>query len=173
MRIQIIFSLLFTFILSACIKEDVVPSINKIEIGDKLPHFTLTDAQGNQIFPSKFIDNITLIVFFSTTCKDCQRDLPVIEAVWETLKTENRFLLIPIARNQTDEEVKSYWETHHFSMPYYPDTLGEIYSLFATKTIPRFYLANQENTVIWEEAEILTMDAEKIISLVKSKISQL
>lgn len=171
MRIQIILFPVFIFFLSACIKEDTEPSFSKIETGSKLPYFTLTDSVGNQLSSDKFRGNIVLIIFFSTTCKDCQRDLPVIESVWKNLRTEDRFLLLPIARKQTAEEVKSYWEVQCFSMPYYLDSSGEIYSLFATKTIPRFYLANQEGIVTWQEAEVLTRNAEEIAAWVKDHLS--
>lgn len=171
MRIQIILFPLLIFFLSACIKEDTEPSASKIETGSKLPYFMVTDSAGNQLFSDKFREKIVLIVFFSTTCKDCQRDLPIMENVWKNLRTEARFLLLPIARKQTAEEVKSYWEAQHFSMPYYLDSSGEIYSLFATKTIPRFYLVNQEGTVIWQEAEVLTRNAEEITAWIKDHLS--
>ena len=106
-----------------------------------------------------------------TTCPDCQRELPKIEQVWENLKENPDFRLVPIARAEKAEVISQFWEKHQFEMPFYLDPDRQVFSLFANNTIPRIYLINRENVVTWMAIEDMSLTAlqlkEKIEKLIK------
>lgn len=49
-----------------------------IRVGDRLPSFTVDviDGSSRTLFNSSSLQGQTVIVFFNTECKDCQRELP-------------------------------------------------------------------------------------------------
>ena len=104
---------------------------------------------------------------FGTYCPDCKQVLPVIEEVWKELKDDPRFLLVTISRKETAEVVSNYWKENQFTMPFYLDTRGEVFSLFANNTIPRIYIINPDNEVVWMAVESLDISAKELIQKIK------
>ncbi|RHR74730.1 TlpA disulfide reductase family protein [Odoribacter sp. AF15-53] len=172
-KIIFIFLLLSPALFSACVKDKDKPEemANYINVGDKLPEFTVKNTDGEELKSQDFTGRVTLLVFFMTTCPDCQRELPKIEQVWENLKENPDFRLVPIARAEKAEVISQFWEKHQFEMPFYLDPDRQVFSLFANNTIPRIYLINRENVVTWMAIEDMSLTAlqlkEKIEKLIK------
>ena len=147
-----------TLLLFSCIKDDENETINYINVNSQIPTFAVEDTAGNTFSSKQFIGKQSLLVFFGTYCPDCKQVLPVIEEVWKELKDDPRFLLVTISRKETENQ---------FTMPFYLDTRGEVFSLFANNTIPRIYIINPDNEVVWMAVESLDISAKELIQKIK------
>ena len=49
-----------------------------VKVGDAVPDFMLTGDGGEAISASMLRDQVYLISFFDTGCKDCQKELPIL-----------------------------------------------------------------------------------------------
>lgn len=158
-----------SFLLLACIKEEVDGDaiINHININDHVPAFVVHDTTGNDFNSKEFTGKQSLLVFFGSYCNDCKRILPVIEEVWKEMKNDPGFLLTPISRREAAEDVINYWKANGFTMPFYLDQKGEAFSLFANSTIPRIYIINSNNVVVWMSVESLDLTASELIEKIK------
>lgn len=155
----------------SCVKEND-PSeevIDYVKVGNSVPDFQVTDGEGNSFDASSFIGKRSLLVLFSTTCKDCQRELPKVEAVWRELKEDDSCRVITIARQQSKEDTDKYWRDHGFTLLKYLDTDRSVFSLFASSTIPRLYIVNEKGVVEWMETERLTLTVEELLEKIKGK----
>lgn len=161
------FIVIMTLLLFSCIKDDENETINYINVNSQIPTFAVEDTAGNTFSSKQFIGKQSLLVFFGTYCPDCKQVLPVIEEVWKELKDDPRFLLVTISRKETAEAVSNYWEENQFTMPFYLDTRGEVFSLFANNTIPRIYIINPDNEVVWMAVEFLDISAKELIQKIK------
>lgn len=176
--ISVTLLVLSSLFLSSCVKDkDQDGKIeNYIEVGDKLPNFTVKNTAEEELNNEQLKGHVTLLVFFMTTCPDCERELPKIEGIWQQLHENTDFKLIAISRVETASTVNQYWEKQQFKMPFYLDPEREVFSLFANSTIPRIYLVNRENIVTWmaiEETELTTEQLiEKIEELIKATASE-
>ena len=162
-----IFSL--SLLLFSCIKENGDEgSINYVNINDQVPPFAVEDAQEETFNSKQFLGKESLLVFFGTYCPDCKKVLPVIEEVWKELKDDPKFLLVTISREEPTETVSRYWKDNQFTMPFYIDpTHGDVFSLFANNTIPRIYVINTDNKVVWMSVESLDISAKELIQKIK------
>lgn len=163
-----------SFLLCSCIKEagGNESMINRININDHIPAFTVTDTAGNAFNSRQFLDKQSLLVFFGTYCPDCKKVLPVIEEVWKELKSDPSFLLVPISREETAEKISEYWKDNRFTMPFYIDPNAAdpdlaVFYLFANSTIPRIYIINPDSKVTWMSIESLDLSAEELIRKIK------
>lgn len=158
-----------SLLLFACIKEEGTSGevINHISINDHIPPFSVSDTAGYTFNSKQFIGKHSLLVFFGSYCGDCKEVLPVIEEVWKNMKNDPEFLLIPISRRETAEVVINYWEANGFTMPFYLDQQGDAFSLFANSTIPRIYIINSSNVVVWMSVESLDLTANELIEKLK------
>lgn len=173
MHLTKVLSFLITasFLLFACIKEDGNSEaiVNHIKVNDHIPAFTVNDTLGNTFNSKQFFGKQSVLIFFGTYCNDCKKVLPVIEEVWKIMKDDPAFLLVPVSRKETAKEVLNYWEKNHFTMPYYLDQNGEAFSLFANSTIPRIYVINSSNVVVWISVESLDLTAGELVEKIKEQ----
>ena len=58
-----------------------------VKVGDRIPVFSVEMVDNGQrsVFSSEQLSGPTMIVFFHTGCSDCQRELPLVEAWWQSL----------------------------------------------------------------------------------------
>lgn len=135
--------------LVGCSMNDDEEQTERIKVGDRVPTFSLTVENGGQVrsFSTTRLTGETVIVFFNTTCPDCQRDLPLLNAYYLRHKDEEGFQMVAISREEGDASVAAYWEANHLQIPYFAQTDRRIYNLFATSIIPRVYFCGADGIV--------------------------
>lgn len=131
--------------LSACITEDEeMESGNNLEVGDRIPSFSIVMNDGSRVEDEDLLGEVSLIVFFNTACKDCQQELPVIQRFYEAFP---QYPLLCISREEGEASVSAYWQKQEFTMPYSAQQDRRVYQLFASHTIPRIYVVDEEGII--------------------------
>jgi len=155
----------------SCIKEENSSEeiINYVEVGNLIPDFNVPDGEGNTFNSFLFVGKRSLLVLFSTTCGDCQRELPKVNIIWNEVKDDSSYRVVTIAREQNKEVTDEYWAKVGFTMPKYLDEDRSVFSLFANSTIPRLYIIDEKGRVEWMEIETLTITTEELLEKLKGK----
>ncbi len=130
---------------SACIYDPADPEGGNVGVGDALPEFSVTLSDGSSVSTGSLLGEVSLIMFFSTECPDCQEVLPIVQSIYDEYGSQLRFVLI--SREEGAESIYAYWLEHSLSMPYSAQSNREIYRLFATSGIPRIYISDRTLTV--------------------------
>lgn len=143
---------------SGCVNEDE-PAIESVGPGDRCPSFSAVMADGSIITSEDLRGHRSMIVFFNTSCSDCQRELPVVQQVYERL-ADSDARIICIARAEEKASIEKFWEEQNLSLPYSQQPDREIYSLFATSVIPRIYILSPELiiTQCWDDNPMPTYE---------------
>lgn len=98
-----------------------------------------------------------MIVFFNTSCADCQRELPRLNAIYEDSERLAEILpttvygpgrVVCIAREESSEDIERLWREKSLNLPYSAQPDRRIYSLFARSIIPRQYIVDPEGVVV-------------------------
>jgi peroxiredoxin len=121
-----------------------------VKVGDRVPQFSVEAvcADGSTTtFSTGRLTGETVIVFFNTTCPDCQRDLPLLNQYYIDHQGKEGFQMVAISREEGEESVGAYWQTNSLSIPYSAQTDRTIYNLFASSIIPRIYFCNKDGIV--------------------------
>lgn len=131
---------------SSCITDDnEEPSTGiELKIGDKIPSFSITMNDGTTVTNQSLAGKVSMIVFFHTACKDCQKELPIIQ---EFHDNHPETPVICISRAEDKQSIAKYWKTNQLSLPYSAQEDREIFSLFAYQTIPRIYVIDTRSTI--------------------------
>lgn len=131
-------------ILSGCIvKNDVTIQVEKyVHIGDLLPEFSITMNDGKQIETSDLEGKISFLMFFTTAYGDCQKEIPIVQRLYDSFRQDTLVRFICISREQTTSAVQSYWDEHALTLPYSAQENREVYHLFATSIVPRIYISD-------------------------------
>ena len=156
-----------TFLLPLCLfvgcvadsSEEPAESEERVKVGDRLPSFSVDviDGETTHVFSSDRLSGPTVIVFFHTSCSDCQRELPELNDYYLRHRDEPGFQMVAIAREETEAEIAEYWQAHGLSIPYSPQPDRQVYSLFASMTIPRVYVCSLSGVVEWIGIENFTI----------------
>ena len=138
--------------LTGCTKR---PTASEIVVGSALPAFCVVTNDGQTVGSQDFDNGFGLIVFFHTACPDCQRELPIVQSLFERYSSLMRFLAI--GRNQNRDDVERYWQENGLTIPCSAQEDAAVFRLFAAHTVPRSYLIH-DGVVIsqWADDPIMT-----------------
>ena len=112
--------------------------------GDALPRFEVTTIEGEKVGSADSYKAELIIVFFNTTCPDCQKELPILQKQYEDnlkLPESDQSIYICISREEGAADVARYWSENNLTLPVSPQPDRRIYSMFASIGIPRIFYA--------------------------------
>lgn len=141
-----IFSLLLISLFASCIQDDADEMVEYVKVGDPVPHFVATLADGTTYDSSLRDGRGATIIFFSTNCSDCQRELPLLDARYRQGEYEGQHVLC-ISRDEAPGAVLNFWRDNHLSLPVSPQTDRRIYNLFANMGVPRIYTIDPQGII--------------------------
>lgn len=162
--IQLLFLLFVLTMQTACQQEedDNNGITEKVNVGDAIPDFILTDADGKTVSASSLSGQVYILSFFDTGCRDCQKEFPVLQQIYDKYKSD--VVLLNVPRSQSANEISQYWQASGLSMPVYIPKDKDLYYKFASRGIPRCYIVDSKGVVqaVFTDAPIAdygTLDA--------------
>ena len=145
----------------SCINEEN-PQENELKIGDRLPSFEVSMNDGSTVSSEWLSQSISCVVFFHTSCPDCQKTLPAVQRIYDEFSEKGvRFALI--SREEDEKSISDFWKEKGFTMPYSAQSTREIYNKFAQTRVPRVYISDNSGKikVIHTDDPIPTYDVLK------------
>lgn len=154
-------------VLSSCISDDSDKDSQGVNlvVGDFLPTFQVTMNDGSTIRTSDLLGGVSVVVLFSVDCGDCRMELPEVQRLW------NQQLGVPIvliARENTEEVIRSFWQQAQLTMSYSPQSDRKVYSLFASSRIPRIYISDAQGVIRFSHADDAMPTAEQLADEIKA-----
>lgn len=135
---------MFLVIVTGCIKERY--SGADLKVGDSLPDFEVIMDDGNVVSDDILKENVSVVMFFHTSCPDCQQVLPQMQRIYDEYRSENVYFVL-ISREEDKSDIETFWVNKAFDMPYSAQNDREVYEKFAQSRIPRVYI-NEKGGII-------------------------
>lgn len=139
--------LVMILLFTGCVKDEPVDEWS-LAAGDALPEFSIVSLEGWVIDQNSFAGKRGVVVFFSTTCGDCIREMPLLEAEYKKCAGSEEVEIICISRDDDVEAVREFVEEYNITMPTAVDDGRRVYSKFAKSGVPRVFVV--ENGIIVE-----------------------
>ena len=141
-RLLAIFCIMGVF--TACIHESNLT--DNVRVGDQLPSFEVVLNDGSVVTEASLKGNVSIVMFFHTSCPDCQQALPRVQAIYDEYASKGvKFALI--SRECSKNEIELYWVNNGLNLPYSAQNDRKIYNKFASSRIPRIYISDENGTV--------------------------
>lgn len=146
---RIIGMMLLCLLLTGCSSIEDDETKERVAVGDRVPLFSVEMVKDGErsTFSTAQLTGETVIVFFNTTCPDCQRDLPKLNQYYLKHKVDEGFQMVAISREEGEEDVAAYWKDKGLQIPYSAQNDRRIYELFASSIIPRIYFVSAQGVV--------------------------
>ena len=144
-----------------------------VGVGDPAPDFALTTLGGEIFDLEAHRGKVVLVNFFATWCPPCRAELPELEArVWRRFAGD-RFALVVVGREESDEVIRPFVEQHGYSLPFAADPEKQAYSLYASRFIPRNFVIGPDGTILYESQGFEPEEFEAMITVIERALAAL
>ena len=117
--------------------------------GQQLPEFKMTSQEGKLIAISELYDKPMLVVEWASWCPHCQKQLPIVQQMYEKYGDQIHFVLLNMNEpgKETKETADQYIKEKGYTFPYYYDEDQSAADLLQVQTIPSMYLVTKQQQV--------------------------
>ena len=116
-----------------------------LSIGSRAPDFALNDPQGKTNRLSDYKGKVVLIDFWATWCAPCQKELPLIQRIYDRYKDEG-LVVLTISVDRQQSIVSSYmWENGYTFPVLLADS--EVQLAYKVRGIPALFLLDRKGSV--------------------------
>ena len=141
---RILSGVLCLLIAAGCVKENYKGA--DLKVGDMIPDFEVVMSDGRVVTDDELKENVSVVMFFHTSCMDCQQALPVMQQIYDEYASETVRMVL-ISREQGNEGIYTYWRKNGLKMPYSAQKTRNVYEQFARERVPRIYV-NEKGGII-------------------------
>ena len=127
-------------VVAGCIKEEQRGS--DLKVGDMIPDFEVVMNDGRVVTDDDLKESASVVMFFHTSCRDCQQTLPVMQRIYDEYASESLQIVL-ISREEGEESIYTYWIKNCLEMPYSAQNDRKVYEMFAQSRIPRIYICEK------------------------------
>ena len=122
----------------------------QFERPEKVPAFTLSDLDGNQISLADYHGQVVLINFWATWCSPCVEELPTMEELRKSL-ADKPFGIIAINLSEDAETIRSFLERHSIELnfPLVLDAAGETAEKYHVRGLPATMIVDREGKFVF------------------------
>lgn len=119
----------------------------------QMPHVTppleiqLNDLSGNTMRLSDFRGKIVFLNFWATWCPTCVVEMPSMEKLHQQFKNQD-FAMIAVNLQESEMQVKSFFEKLQLSFTALLDSSGEVASGLAVNALPTTFFLDKEGRII-------------------------
>lgn len=154
----------------AFLQQDDVESYTKV--GQLMPSFTVTDLGGTQINIGDLKGKVVLVNFWATWCHPCLVELPRLEKqVWRRFKSDD-FVMIAIAREQSDKDVAAFKKKRRLTFPMAADPQREIYKLFGPEGLPRSYVVGSDGKILYQTVGYAPSEFVEMTRIIEKELAK-
>ena len=118
-----------------------------LEIGDRAPDFTLSTIGGESVTLSDFRGKVVMAHFWMKSCGACRREMPHIQAVFDSWSDEELVILAVHVRSSA-VSVRSFVRGGRFTFPVLLDPEGEVSEDYQVFHFPTTFFIDDEGIIV-------------------------
>ena len=116
-----------------------------------LQDFILEDIDGNRVKSTELLKKGPIILdFWATWCKPCTKELPELDKLHTKYDTLITVVCISIDKPKSMASAKAIIKSQQFSFVTLFDINKEVQNMLNIKLIPRTFIVNTDNTIVYE-----------------------
>jgi thiol-disulfide isomerase/thioredoxin len=108
---------------------------------------TTRSEQAALVELSSFSDRVVLLNFWATWCEPCEREMPAMERLYQSLPRDD-FELVAVAIDDKEEDVRAFQERYQLSFPILLDLDQAVYAGYQTMGVPESLLIDRDGRIV-------------------------
>ena len=143
----------------------------RIKVGDLSPNFSFNLTKDKLVRLSDYKGKIVVLDFYATWCPPCRFELPRVEKeIWEKYKANSKFALFAFDREENWDKVLPFKQKNNLTFPMVPDMGRVIFSLYASQSIPRTIVIDENGKIIYQSIGYTEKDFSELLALLADKL---
>ncbi len=143
-----------------------------VQVGAKLPAFTVQTMDGRTIDSAALRGKVVLINFWATWCPPCRKEMPFLQKdVFEAFQGKD-FVMVAISRGETEAKVREFLAAHRYTFPMALDPGKRVFNLFATQNIPRNFVVDKEGIVRSATSGYEEHEFRAMVALIRAELER-
>ena len=114
-----------------------------VAIGNKVPDFTLTTFEGEQIHLADLAGKVVVINFWASWCTPCEQEAADLEAAWRYYEPGGNVIFLGVNWTDTETEAMKYMNKFDITYPSGPDLGTRIADRFRITGVPETYIVDR------------------------------
>jgi thiol-disulfide isomerase/thioredoxin len=117
-----------------------------------LPHFEYSD-EGKVLKPENFAGHWTLLTFWAHWCAPCLEEMPSLNSLsqqWQGANFEILTVNVDDPKSEEFEAARRFLSEQDLALPTLFDRKGELQKAFDVKELPRHFLINPQQQIVWQ-----------------------
>ena len=137
-------------------------------VGSRVPDFTLTTFDGEQIHITDLRGQVVLINFWASWCKTCEVEARELEQVFQMYK-DRGVVFLGVDYVDSEPEALAYLDKYGITYPNGPDKGTRISQAFRVSGVPETFIVDPEGRVAdvmigpYPSVEIIILDLETVL----------
>jgi peroxiredoxin len=125
-------------------------SIERVEVGSKMPDYRLTDAHtGDSLtLRGRYHGSVTLVNIWATWCVPCRTEMPAMQRAYEALKDKGFHIAAVSIDEDADDAVNQFTESLGLTFDILHDRSTNIQKVYQTTGVPESFLVNREGIIV-------------------------
>ena len=97
---------------------------------------------GSVIDDDILAEGISVVMFFHTSCPDCQQALPRMQQIYDEYASKGIIFAL-VSREESSIDIEDYFNRKGLKLPYSAQSDRRVYEKFAQTRIPRIYMCEK------------------------------
>ena len=123
---------------------------------------------GSVIDDDILAEGISVVMFFHTSCPDCQQALPRMQQIYDEYASKGIIFAL-VSREESSIDIDDYFNRKGLKLPYSAQSDRRVYEKFAQTRIPRIYMCEKGGIIRY----IFTDDPVPSYDQLKSSIEDI
>jgi peroxiredoxin len=167
-KLSALLLLCFAVLSSTALQTDTT---TRTKVGDVSPNFSFNITKDKVASLSDYKGKIVVLNFFATWCPPCRLELPRVQKeIWEKYQNNSKFALFAFDREENWNKVSPFKQKNHFTFPMVPDMGRIIFRLYASQSIPRLIVADENGKIIYQSIGYTEKDFSELLALLADKL---
>lgn len=143
------------------------------KIGENVPQFSFEIERGKTANINDYKGKLILINLFATWCPPCNTELPLVQKqIWDKYSNNPGFAFFVFGREEGWDKLEPYKKAKGFTFPILPDVDRGIFSKFATQSIPRNIVIDQNGKIIYQSIGFSEKEFAEMVALIDTQLKQ-
>jgi len=117
-------------------------------VGQQAPDFTTSDLHEHMHTFEAYRGHPLVLNFWATWCEPCRKEMPLLQALYETYHTTG-LILLAVSQDTSDrtDAIRSYVDASGFTFPVLLDPQGSIATSYNVHLLPSTVFVNAQGMV--------------------------
>ena len=143
------------------------------KLGESVPKFSFEIERGKTANIDDYKGKLILINLFATWCPPCNTELPLVQKqIWEKYSNNPDFAFFVFGREEGWDKLEPFKKAKGFTFPILPDVDRSIFSKFATQSIPRNIIVDQNGKIIYQSIGFSEKEFAEMVALIDANLKK-